>query len=49
MVGVNMDKEVGYSESGSDNEIVGISGATISTTTIVRGINDAREVIDSLN
>ena len=44
-----MDNEVGYSEAGGENEIVGISGATISTTTIVRGINDAREVLDSLN
>lgn len=49
MVGVNMDNEVGYSETGSDNEIVGISGATISTTTIVRGLNDAREVLANLN
>lgn len=45
MVGVSMDNEVGYSESGSENEIVGISGATISTKTIVRGINDARKVL----
>lgn len=49
MIGVNMDNEVGYSETGSDNEIVGISGATISTTTIVRGLNDAREVLANLN
>ena len=48
MVGVSMDDEVGYSDSGSENEIVGISGATISTTTIVRGINDAREVLASI-
>jgi len=48
MVGVSMDDEVGYSESGSENEIVGISGATISTTTIVNGINDAREVLATL-
>ena len=48
MVGVSMDDEVGYSESGSENEIVGISGATISTTTIVKGINDAREVLAGL-
>jgi len=48
MVGVNMDDEVGYSEAGGENEIVGISGATISTTTIVKGINDAREVLASL-
>lgn len=45
MVGVSMDDEVGYSESGSENEIVGISGATISTATIVKGINDARQVL----
>ena len=48
MVGVNMDKEVKASEAGGENEIVGISGATISTTTILRGINDAREVLSSL-
>lgn len=47
-VGVSMDNEVGYSEAGSENEIVGISGATISTETIVRGINDAREVLATL-
>ena len=49
MVGVSMDNEVGYSSSGSENEIVGISGATISTTTIVKGINDAREVLTEIN
>ena len=48
MVGVNMDNEVGYSEAGGENEIVGISGATYSTQTIVKGINDAREVLASL-
>ena len=48
MVGVNMDNEVGYSEAGGENEIVGISGATYSTQTIVNGINDAREVLASL-
>ena len=36
-----MDGEVKASESGGENEIVGISGATISTGTILRGINDA--------
>lgn len=49
MVGVSMDNEVGYSEAGSENEIVGISGATISTETIVKGINDAREVLAEIN
>lgn len=49
MVGVSMDDEVGYSDSGSENEIVGISGATISTTAIVKGINDAREVLTEIN
>ena len=49
MVGVNMDNEVGYSEAGGENEIVGISGATYSTQTIVNGINDAREVLANLN
>ena len=49
MVGVNMDNEVGYSENGGENEIVGISGATYSTQTIVNGINDAREVLANLN
>ena len=48
-VGVNMDNEVGFSDEGGENEIVKISGATISTTTIVKGINDAREVLASLN
>ncbi len=48
MVGVNMDQEVKASEAGGENEIVGITGATISTTTILRGINDAREVLSSL-
>jgi electron transport complex protein RnfG len=46
--GVSMDGEVGYSEGGSETEIVGISGATISTTTIVKGINIARETLDKL-
>lgn len=49
MVGVNMDNEVKASASGGENEIVAISGATISTNTILRGINDAREVLSSLN
>ena len=49
MVGVSMEDEVGYSDSGSENEIVGISGATISTETIVKGINDAREVLAEIN
>lgn len=48
MVGVSMDGEVKASEAGGENEIVGISGATISTTTILRGINDAREVLETL-
>ena len=48
MVGVNMDKEVKASKTGGENEIVGITGATISTTTILRGINAAREVLAKL-
>ena len=48
MVGVNMDSEVKASASGGENEIVGMSGATISTNTILRGINDAREVLSKL-
>lgn len=48
MVGVNMDQEVKASAAGGENEIVGLSGATISTNTILRGINDAREVLSSL-
>lgn len=48
MVGVNMDSEVKASAAGGENEIVGISGATISTTTILRGINDARQVLEGL-
>ena len=48
MIGVNMDNEVKASEAGGENEIVGLSGATISTNTILRGINDAREVLSSL-
>ena len=44
-----MDNEVGYSDAGGENEIVGISGATYSTQTIVNGINDAREVLANLN
>ncbi len=48
VAGVSMDQEVGFSDSGSDTEIVGISGATISTTTIVRGINIARETLDKI-
>lgn len=47
-VGVSMDKEVKASKTGGENEIVGISGATISTTTILRGINDARSVLEKL-
>lgn len=47
-VGVSMDNEVGFSDAGSETEIVGISGATISTSTIVKGINDAREVLSTL-
>ena len=48
MIGVNMDNEVKASEAGGENEIVGLSGATISTNTILSGINDAREVLSSL-
>ena len=48
MVGVNMDSEVKASAAGGENEIIGISGATISTNTILRGINDAREVLEGL-
>lgn len=48
MVGVNMDEEVKASAAGGEHEIVGISGATISTNTILRGINDARTVLESL-
>lgn len=48
MVGVNMDEEVKASETGGEHEIVGISGATISTGTILRGINDARKVLETL-
>ncbi|MDY3006222.1 FMN-binding protein [Anaerococcus sp. AGMB00486] len=46
--GVSMDNKVGASQSGSENEIVGISGATLSTTSIVNGINTAREVLESI-
>lgn len=46
--GVSMDDKVGASESGSENEIVGISGATLSTNAILNGINTAREVLGSL-
>ncbi|MDD7305175.1 MAG: FMN-binding protein [Peptoniphilaceae bacterium] len=48
VVGVSMDDKVGFSDSGSDSEIVGISGATISTTTIVKGINIARETLEKI-
>ena len=48
MIGVNMDQEVKASATGGENEIVGLSGATISTNTILKGINDAREVLSSL-
>lgn len=48
MVGVNMDNEVKASDAGGENEIVAISGATISTGTILRGINDARQVLEGL-
>lgn len=48
MKGVSMDGEVGFSDGGSESEIVGISGATISTSTIVRGINIARETLDKI-
>ena len=46
--GVSMDKKVGASETGSENDIVGISGATYSTTAILNGINTAREVQKSI-
>ena len=46
--GVSMDKEVGASETGSENEIVGISGATYSTDAILNGINTAREVLKDI-
>lgn len=46
--GVSMDDEVGYSDSGSETEIAAISGATISTETIVRGINIARESLEEI-
>ena len=48
MVGVNMEQEVKASAAGGENEIIGLSGATISTNTILRGINDAREVLGGL-
>lgn len=48
MVGVSMDGEVKASESGGENEIVGITGATISTGTILRGINDAAKILGEL-
>ena len=48
MVGVNMDQEVKASKEGGENEIVGITGATISTSTILRGINDARSILSEL-
>ncbi|WP_297790374.1 FMN-binding protein [uncultured Anaerococcus sp.] len=48
MVGVSMDGEVKASKSGGENEIVGITGATISTNTILRGINDAVKVLGEL-
>ena len=48
MVGVNMDSEVKASANGGENEIIGISGATISTNTILKGINDARQVLEGL-
>lgn len=48
VAGVSLDNEVGSSDSGSESEIVAITGATISTDTIVRGINDAREVLANL-
>lgn len=48
VVGVSMDGEVGYAASKSDTEIAGISGATISTKTIVKGINIARETLEKI-
>ncbi|MDU2583081.1 MAG: FMN-binding protein [Anaerococcus hydrogenalis] len=46
--GVSMDKKVGASEAGSENEIVGISGATYSTDAILKGINTARDVLKDI-
>lgn len=46
--GVSVEGEIGYSEKGSENEIVGISGATYSTKTIVAGMNAAREALESI-
>lgn len=46
--GVSMDGEIGYSDSGSETEIIKISGATISTNTIVKGINIARESLEKV-
>ncbi|MDO5047935.1 MAG: FMN-binding protein [Anaerococcus sp.] len=48
MVGVNMDSEVSAGDSQGENQILAISGATISTTTILRGINDAASVLAGL-
>ncbi|WP_243343243.1 FMN-binding protein [Anaerococcus sp. AGMB09787] len=48
MIGVNMDGEVTAGETTEENQIVGITGATISTGTIVRGINDAASIIGEL-
>lgn len=48
MVGVNVDEEVKASPDGGEHEIIGLSGATISTNTILKGINDAREVLANL-
>lgn len=48
MVGTSLDKEVGYSQDGSgENDITGITGATYTTTSVVSGINAAREYIES--
>ena len=46
--GVSMDKKVGFSDTGGENDIVKISGATISSTTIVNGINVAREALEKI-
>lgn len=46
--GVSVDKKVGASEAGSDNEIVEISGATYSTNAILNGINTAREALEDI-
>lgn len=49
LVGTDATKEVSASKDGSgENEILAISGATYSTSTIVNGINSAREFAEGL-